>query len=71
MPISRNIQSNGSLEAAFLPTLLVATLVLDAVFPSSSQDVEPTTFLKCLEDKTLCKRAWNRSGFRSKGKCVT
>src|SRR5215813_3493271 len=39
----------------FVPTLLLA-----AAFPAYAQDVEPTTFLKRLEEKSLYERVWER-----------
>jgi len=40
--------------------VLVPTLLLAAVFPTSAQDVEPTTFWKSIEEKTLYERVWEQ-----------
>jgi hypothetical protein len=41
-------------------TVLVVTLLLAAVFPTSAQDVEPTTFWKRIQEKTLYERVWGQ-----------
>src|SRR5262245_49843867 len=59
----------GTLKAHAMRThflllpVLVLTLLLAVVVPASAQDVEPTTFWKRLEEKTIYERVWERLRF--------